>query len=424
MASSNPPAAPTTPSASCAAPRASRVSRALCVAFVTLDAVGYGSAVGWVLFFATNSLSAAALIAATAMLAMAVAATRRRGRGFRALFEVLVLGVLVAWGLLVNHGLNAPPCHASPCGPEVDFKRFLAEPDVAALLALHVATVVAYAVSRRRPEALPPAVEVLVHALLLVGVIVHALLTVQFADAFPFALLLPIAMPAVAPPLTVLLYAAELVARLRRRGAEQPPPPAPAAPLPPAPLVYRRPDPPPPDPPAPVPRIHRGLLLRALAASPALLGAYTVAMRLFLHDWGGATRVFAQTCGHLLSQQPILPAERGCDCYVVTVAAQGHPSVVHPQRFGHRRGVIILVNRQLAVANAFEGLLHARWPRFGAFARRVYDSVGPTLSRLIVTRWTADLVYVLLKPAEWSFYLALLLLDPTPPEARIDRTYR
>jgi len=89
-----------------------------------------------------------------------------------------------------------------------------------------------------------------------------------------------------------------------------------------------------------------------------------------------------------------------------------------------RRGQVILVNRQLAVANAFEDLLHARWPRFGAFARRVYDRLGWPVSRWIRRRWLADAVYLAMKPAEWAFYVALLLLDPAAPEARIGRMYR
>ncbi len=82
------------------------------------------------------------------------------------------------------------------------------------------------------------------------------------------------------------------------------------------------------------------------------------------------------------------------------------------------------MNRQLAVANAFEDLLHARWPRFGAFARRAYDRLGLPVSRWICTRWMADLVYLAMKPAEWAFYLVLVLVDRECPEARIDRMYR
>ena len=82
------------------------------------------------------------------------------------------------------------------------------------------------------------------------------------------------------------------------------------------------------------------------------------------------------------------------------------------------------MNRQLALANAFEDLLHERWPRFGKWARRVYDRVGWPLSRSIQSRWASDLVYLAMKPAEWIFYVALLLLDRASPERRIERMYR
>ena len=33
--------------------------------------------------------------------------------------------------------------------------------------------------------------------------------------------------------------------------------------------------------------------------------------------------------------------------------------------------------------------------------RSIYNRLGPVLARLIVFRWQADLVYLLLTPAEW-----------------------
>jgi hypothetical protein len=82
------------------------------------------------------------------------------------------------------------------------------------------------------------------------------------------------------------------------------------------------------------------------------------------------------------------------------------------------------VNRQLQLANAFEDLLHERWPRLGRVARTTYDRLGLPISRYIRGAYAADLVYLAMKPAEWLFYLCLLLLDRSPPEARIDRMYR
>jgi hypothetical protein len=88
-----------------------------------------------------------------------------------------------------------------------------------------------------------------------------------------------------------------------------------------------------------------------------------------------------------------------------------------------RRGQVIVVNRQLAVANAFEDLLHERWPRFGRFARQTYDCLGLPLSRYIRFRWMADLVFIAMLPLQWGFYLFLRLFDQEV-EARIARMYR
>lgn len=105
------------------------------------------------------------------------------------------------------------------------------------------------------------------------------------------------------------------------------------------------------------------------------------------------------------------------------MAARGHSWLVRPTRLGTRGGRPILVNRQLQVANAFEDLLHHRWPAFGRWCRRWYDRLGWPLSRHIQSAWRADLVYLLMKPAEWGFYLALLLLDVDAVERRIARMY-
>ena len=407
-----------------ASPNGSRLRRVLRAALKALlvlwVAVGYGSVAGWIALPIVDivRLSGAPFVfGGLVFLGIVAYGIRRRARHFRGAFEFLTLVVLIAWGLFVNHILDA--C-ASGCGESL--RQYLAEPDVYALLVLHGFTVLAYAVSRRRPEPLHGLNEVLIHGLLIVGLVLHGLVAVQFVDALATGLLLPFAMPVFAPLITLGLYGVELVSRLRRRGAEQPPPPPPPPdPLPTSVEVYRVPFEPPRQ--APVrPHIHRRLLAQALAASPVLAGVYIVAMRLQGGDWRAAARVFSNTCGHALSGLPVPPPQ---DChYLCTVAARGHTAIVRPERLGRRGGRVIGVNRQLAVANAFEDLLHTRWPKFGRMARRVYDRVGLPLSRVIVTRWMADVTYLLMKPAEWFFYLALLLLDRTPPEARIERMYR
>lgn len=108
--------------------------------------------------------------------------------------------------------------------------------------------------------------------------------------------------------------------------------------------------------------------------------------------------------------------------YLCTVAAGGHEKIVKPQRMGVRLGEKIVVNRQLCVANAFEDLIHERFPKFHKVVRNFYDSYGYPLSKIITTKTRADIVYILMKPLEWTFLLVLYIFD-SRPENRIAVQY-
>ncbi|MDI1443838.1 DUF6688 family protein [Polyangium sp. 6x1] len=341
---------------------------------------------------------------------------RTHGRGTTlGWVDVLVLGILPAWGLFYNHIVNAT-CQVLECEANGEIFRPLAEPEVFGLLAFHLVTVLAYVVSRRRRAALRPAMaELLVHAGLIAGMVIHVLLAVHFGKWVLFGAAFPPAfLPGLSPVLTVILYGAELRHRLRLRGAD-----ARSLALSPSLSVYREgpeqsflPD-----------KIHRPTLLRALALSPVVLGAHAVIQAVWLGKAAGALQVFTRTCDYTLSRLPIEIIPGDCH-YLCTVAARGHAWLVRPLRMGKRGGVPIVVNRQLAVANAFEDLLHERWPRFGRLARRTYDRLARPVCNHLRPAWVSDVVYLLMKPAEWVFYLVLVLLDPRSPETRIDRMYR
>jgi hypothetical protein len=334
-----------------------------------------------------------------------------------ALLPVVVVGVLPFWGFVYSH-MGRAECQVSSCDVGDTAFRPLAEPEVWGLVALHACTVLAYAISRRRPAALRPVAEVLVHATLLAGIAVHVVLQVHFSRWLPAAALFPpVFLPCAAPLLTAILYGQEVRLRLRRRGVEAAMRPAPQAPD----SAYR--EGPPQVPLPPEPRVHRPTLARALALAPALLGAHAVVQALLFGRANAAITVVTRTCGHVFSSIPVEIIPKDCH-YLCTVAARGHVWLVKPERLGRRRGVPIVVNRQLALANAFEDLLHERWPRFGRLARQAYDRVGLPVSRYLRRPLLADAVYLAMKPAEWAFYAVLLLLDRGDPEARIDRMYR
>lgn len=108
--------------------------------------------------------------------------------------------------------------------------------------------------------------------------------------------------------------------------------------------------------------------------------------------------------------------------YLCTVATNGHEKIVKPLRSGIRGNHRILVNRQLLVANAFEHILEEYTPKSHKVIRYIYDKYGYPLSRHIKTNWSADLVYILMKPLEWLFILVLYTIDQNP-ENRINIQY-
>jgi hypothetical protein len=335
----------------------------------------------------------------------------------KGVYAFLVLVSMPAWGIFINHSQSGS-CVRDACGGGVGEIRALAEPGVLVLAGLELVVALAFLVSVRRPAALHPRAEPWLHSALLVGVVMHVAIAVQFgSDIIVGTALFPFGGAALSPVLATVLLATELTRRLRRRGQEAATP---------APVVVN-------DPfrgggtyeSAPVaPRVDRGLLAGAVLRMPVLAGVYALVAAVVHHDKFGAVAVFTKTCAHTFSTIPLKIETHG-DChYLCTVAARGHAWLARPERIGVRRGRPIVVNRQLAVANAFEDLLHERVPRFGALARRIYDRLGFPVSRYIRGPWLADVVFLVMKPAEWLFYLALLLFDRCSPEERIDRMYR
>jgi len=133
-------------------------------------------------------------------------------------------------------------------------------------------------------------------------------------------------------------------------------------------------------------------------------------------------KMFTDTADWTFSQQIPPPPIEYDGHYLCTVAAGGHKKIVKPTRLGRRRGAIIVVNRQLCIANAFEDVIQERFPRFHKKIRHFYDTHGYPLSRLITNERRADIVYFLMKPLEWIFLIFLYLVDRRPEE-RIERQY-
>lgn len=153
-----------------------------------------------------------------------------------------------------------------------------------------------------------------------------------------------------------------------------------------------------------------------------LLGILIGVLLLFGQEPDALIKAFTETSDWTLSQR-IAPQNIYYDeHYLCTVAAGGHEKIVKPKRLGVRHGHQVIVNRQLCVANAFEQVLEERTPRLHRQVRRFYDRYGFPVAKLIHSRYTADIVYFLMKPLEWLFLIVLYLTDVNP-ENRIALQY-
>lgn len=153
-----------------------------------------------------------------------------------------------------------------------------------------------------------------------------------------------------------------------------------------------------------------------------LLGICIGLLVLFGQRPDALIRAFTETSDWNLSTQVSPPNVMYDEHYLCTVAAGGHRRIVRPLRTGTRHGHTVVVNRQLCVANAFEQILEERTPRLHRRIRHLYDTYGFPIARKIRSPYTADLVYILMKPLEYLFLIVLYCCDVNP-ENRIAVQY-
>lgn len=163
------------------------------------------------------------------------------------------------------------------------------------------------------------------------------------------------------------------------------------------------------------------VLVSFLMAIPLLIIAIVILM-LFGQQPDSVVKMFTETAEWTLSQKIPPPRLDYDGHYLCTVAACGDEKVVKPLRAGKRNNELIIVNRQLLVANAFEDLIAERMPRLHKLIRKTYDRVGLPISKYITTKRRSNIVYFIMKPLEWLFIFVLYTFD-TKPENRIHRQY-
>ncbi|KAB2817287.1 DUF6688 domain-containing protein [Phaeocystidibacter marisrubri] len=140
----------------------------------------------------------------------------------------------------------------------------------------------------------------------------------------------------------------------------------------------------------------------------------------------GMIKLFTETYYHTFST--LTPLCENVDCgghYLCSVAANGNPRFVGSKRVGIRNSKLIACNRQLLVCNAFEQWLSEVSPKTHQWIRRHYDKVGDHIHKnydVYKDRRISHLVYLLMKPLEWTFTLILYSVD-IQPENRIELQY-
>ncbi len=108
--------------------------------------------------------------------------------------------------------------------------------------------------------------------------------------------------------------------------------------------------------------------------------------------------------------------------YICTIAGYGSSKLVKPLHLGYRRGSIIRVTRQLQVCNAFEEMLTEKVPKTQKFLRKKYDSLQIPIEKWKQVKLISNSLYILIKPMEWTFLIALYLFDKKP-ETKIAKQY-
>ncbi len=149
----------------------------------------------------------------------------------------------------------------------------------------------------------------------------------------------------------------------------------------------------------------------------------TLLLILLGQDYNSLVKVFTDTTTWTFSQKMHPPPLDHRGHYLCTVAACGNPRLVKPLRLGMRHGYPAIVNRQLLIANAFEEWIQDIAPGPHQRIRYLYDRYGYNLSKKVNSVELSNLTYVVMKPLEWTFLMALYLFCSCP-EARIQRQYR
>lgn len=168
----------------------------------------------------------------------------------------------------------------------------------------------------------------------------------------------------------------------------------------------------------------QNLALVSILLTIPILIIIIIILTLFGQNIESITKVYTETATWKLSEHihpPTVDDRHGH--YLCTVAAQGNPRIVKPIGIGNRHGNIIVINRQLQIANAFEFLIEELNPQVHKIIRKNYDIYGLNLAKRINNEVLSNLTYILMKPIEW-FFLIILYSWYINPEKIINIQYK
>ena len=110
------------------------------------------------------------------------------------------------------------------------------------------------------------------------------------------------------------------------------------------------------------------------------------------------------------------------DCYIATAAAKGHPRFVKSKPVVTGNDRIIWINVQMKYFKCADLALMVIFPGGHKICREIYDLLGTSLARIITHPVLADIVYITLKPVEWSIRAMMKVLFPGVDEV-VNRIY-
>jgi len=163
-------------------------------------------------------------------------------------------------------------------------------------------------------------------------------------------------------------------------------------------------------------------LIAQIITFPIFITIVQYLFMIFTEKPDSIIQAFIESSDGLFSQGRNNNVSRSPPEYICTIAAHGSSKLVKPLHWGNRHGNVIIVTRQLKICNAFEEMLAEKMPKTQRHLRKIYDNLQIPIDKWKKVTLISNTLYILIKPMEWTFLVALYLLHKNP-ETKIGRQY-